>query len=150
MKLFLMRHGDAEPYAACDRERPLTARGRLQVQAKAEAFKARLSAVSHVYHSTFLRARETAGIIAEVMDNKPVFELASWAPESAPERALETLETLVESTPLIVTHMPLISYVEALLCQGSVLSPTAFNCAEIVEIEAEWPALGLGTQKARL
>lgn len=136
-------------FAQSDKERVLTERGRLSVLAKAEAVKSKLSSVSHIYHSSFHRAQETAGILAEVLGGKPVSELSGWTPESSPQGALESLDALVESTPLIVTHMPLISYVEALLCQGSITSPASFNCAEIVEIEAEWPALGLGIPKDR-
>jgi phosphohistidine phosphatase len=44
-----------------------------------------------------------------------------------------------------VTHMPLISFVEALCCEGVISYPRSFACAEIAEITADWPAAGLGS-----
>ena len=149
MKIFVMRHGEAEFHADSDKSRQLTVRGRLQVEAKAKSIRRLLSEVDIILHSSYTRAKQTAEIMADTLELKDVEELKHWTPESDPRNAISSLEGFVDRTPLIVTHMPLISYVEALLCDGNMANPAGFNCAEVVQIEAEWPAIGLGFNAIR-
>lgn len=144
-----MRHGEAELYAVSDKARHLTDRGRLQVRAKAETSKTYLAEVDTILHSPYSRAVETAHIMAEALQIKSLSVLEQWTPDAEPSKAIASLESFAEQNPLIVTHMPLISYVEALLCEASVSSPAGFNCAEVVAIDVEWPAIGLGVRQAR-
>lgn len=62
MKLFLMRHGDAVP-AYEDSRRPLSERGRAQVEAVAQRVTGVLQEGLRVLHSPKLRASETAQIL---------------------------------------------------------------------------------------
>lgn len=71
-RYFIMRHGEAEHNVAAilnskDRTRyPLTDRGRAQAQAAAEVFKK--EGVTKIFASPFIRAQETAGIIAKRLE----------------------------------------------------------------------------------
>ena len=63
MKLYLVRHGEAEPKAVSP-ERPLTPQGRADVEVVAKAAAGRITALGGIWHSPKLRARQTAEILA--------------------------------------------------------------------------------------
>lgn len=66
MKLYLIQHGLALVKKE-DPERPLSAGGRAQTQGTAEYLKSRSVQVDAIWHSTKLRAVQTAEIIAEAL-----------------------------------------------------------------------------------
>lgn len=131
-------------FASCDAERQLTSSGKAKVIRQAETHQNVLSSVDIILHSPYIRACQTAELVAEKLGVSARVELQEWIPEGSPAEALRTLETYTENTPLVVTHMPLVSYVEALCCQGNTSFPASFSCAEISQIEADWPAAELG------
>lgn len=149
MKFFLMRHGEAELFADSDKQRQLTVRGRAALDIKINQIAKQLSEVDIILHSPYVRAKETASIVGRLIECHQFVELDEWIPEGKPESALASLENFTEQTPLVVTHMPLISYVEALCCHGVVDYPASFSCGEIVEIQADWPVSGLGVAVSR-
>jgi phosphohistidine phosphatase len=63
MKLYLIQHGLAFPKAK-DPERPLSVQGETQTHRTAEYLKSRSIEVNAIWHSTKLRAAQTAEIIA--------------------------------------------------------------------------------------
>lgn len=65
-----MRHGEAAD-ASRDRDRPLTARGRAQARTSALGLKALGASPARLWHSPYLRAAETAAIVAEVFGLTP-------------------------------------------------------------------------------
>jgi len=70
MKLYLMQHGEARPEQE-DPARPLTDRGRAEVERVARA-AARLDlGIAQVIHSGKLRARQTAEIVAACLEPAP-------------------------------------------------------------------------------
>lgn len=144
MKFYLMRHGEAEMFAASDKQRALTSQGRIRLQEQITAIRSSLSDVDCILHSPYQRACETAAIVAQALKIDALAVVDGWTPSDDPVTAISTLEGYLQRTPLIVTHMPLVSNVEALLCDGSSSYPRAFNCGEISAIEAEFPAVGLG------
>lgn len=149
MKFYLMRHGEAEYSAPSDAERKLTHRGIELLKVRLAAAKAQFNDVSCIIHSPYLRALGTAQVVSESLN---VIELISsdlWTPESDAQKALSSLENYTDQVPLVVTHMPVVSYVEALCCDGDFSFPRSFSCGEISAITAEWPAVGLGTRLAQ-
>ena len=71
-QLWLLRHGEAEPHAADDDSRELTARGEEQSRAAGRALAA-LELVFHgVYTSPKVRARRTAELACEALGIEPV------------------------------------------------------------------------------
>jgi phosphohistidine phosphatase len=149
MKLFLMRHAEAELFAESDAKRTLTEAGRFRLQAKAADLRDALASVDCIIHSPYLRTRQTAEIMADTLGIQTLMELPLWTPDASPQAALESLEGCLEHTPLVVTHMPLVALVEALLTEGDLRYPAGFNCAEIAQLETDWPASGLGVLKRR-
>ena len=148
MHCFLMRHGEAEFYAASDQARALTAFGIERAEENLRALQSQLCTIEQIVHSPYLRAQQTATLAAQILgiaeSHIHVNEL--WTPDGNPQIALTSLEAYMDKTTLVVTHMPLISQVEALWI-GETAYPAAFACAEISRIAAEWPAAGLGSHR---
>lgn len=143
MKFFLMRHGEAEAFAKTDRDRKLTDQGKSMVRERITALRAALSDIDCIVHSPYIRAHQTAYIVAELIGIDRIKYSELWIPEGRPQDALSSVEGYSNSTPLFVTHMPLIAQVEA-LCAGESRYPSPFDCGEISQISADWPAAGLG------
>ena len=144
MNLFLMRHGEAEPFASNDALRNLTPMGRHYIEEKITQLKSELSEIDCIIHSPYVRAVQTADIVANALDVQSQISLPCWTPDSEPQKALQSLEPYIEKSVLVVTHMPLIGSVEALLCEGDSRYSRGYSCAEIADIKVEWPAVGLG------
>ena len=64
MRVYLVRHGDAEKKAVHP-ERPLTAKGRSDVEKVAKFAGPRIRDLGAIWHSTKTRARESAEILAK-------------------------------------------------------------------------------------
>ncbi len=149
MKFYLMRHGEAEFNAPSDAQRKLTDRGVELLTYRLASCQEMLASVNCIVHSPYRRTTETAEIVSKVLNINTLYCSDLWTPDSDPHIALNALERYVDSVPLIVTHMPIVSYVEALCCDGNSQYPQPFGCGEISSIEADWPGTGLGTRQAR-
>lgn len=146
MRFFLMRHGEAEAFAKTDRDRKLTDQGETLIRERITALRASLCDIDCIVHSPYIRAHQTAYIVAQLIGIDRIKCSELWIPEGGADEALSSVESFINSTPLFVTHMPLISQVEA-LCVGEPRYPSPFGCGEISQISADWPAVGLGYSK---
>lgn len=146
MKFYLMRHGEAEAIAASDQARQLTSQGSQKVSERILALKASLSGIDCIIHSSYIRTIQTANIVADILNITDVSSSDLWVPNADPLRALESIGAYVECTPLFITHMPLIASVEA-ISTGDNNYPLAFECGDISELKADWPAAGLAIFK---
>src|SRR5208337_4642953 len=112
MNLFLLRHGVAvEPGApghGKDADRSLTPKGERKLRRAADAMKALDLSFDLILSSPHLRARQTAAIIAKVLNCKDRLELAgALAPGNAPRDVIEGLRRLpVPHNVLLVGHEP--------------------------------------------
>jgi len=127
-----MRHGDAVA-AIEDPERPLSRSGRQGVENTARAVLERGVKISAIYHSEILRAQETAAIMADfVRPAAGVAFLAGLAPDDDPAIAEAELAG-AEAPVLLVSHLPLLSRLAALLVQGDSERPVVeFSPATLV------------------
>ena len=83
MKLWVLRHGEAEPHGKRpDSERALTAHGREEVlRTAAELIGKPLTAI---YASPYLRAQETAQLVREALGFEPEIRTVDWlTPDTA-------------------------------------------------------------------
>lgn len=145
-RVFLLRHGHAERDAARDELRRLTQRGRDEAAAVARVMAAAGMRPSRVVSSTYVRARETADIVAAALRCGEVLEVPGVTPDDAPQRAAKVLDTLLSGAPgdlMLVTHMPLIGALVGLLCEGTAGSGPAIDTAAGVLLEGEFVAPGL-------
>lgn len=120
MDLFLLRHGCAEPSAARDRDRNLTAEGREELQRVLTAAGSSLSSVTRVMASPYVRAQQSCDIAMGFLPQISPKErhIADFlTPGSNPQRTLEWLQTQpLNSTILLVTHQPLVGTLLDELC----------------------------------
>lgn len=111
MILYLLRHGEATPLGEqgirSDAERPLTDRGRADVQALAD----RLAALDHipgvVLCSPLVRARQTADALVSRWENKPAIqECAALALDGDRDEVMAALRKLGAGSVMLVGHQP--------------------------------------------
>jgi phosphohistidine phosphatase len=126
MNIYVLRHGLAAPAltatSAADRRRPLTAKGRKKTAKIAAAMKDMGLAFDLILSSPYVRARQTAEIVADVFHARRRLEfLETLAVGSSPEKLLEELrrQHLMPENLLVVGHEPLLSGFISLLLSGA-------------------------------
>jgi broad specificity phosphatase PhoE len=117
-RIFLVRHaeaGERSTWQGDDRLRPLTARGRRQAQALAEALDGQQ--VRHLLSSGYIRCLETLEPLAERIGRRP--EPVAWLEEGAD--ADSALASLVAAGDVVAsTHGDVVSGVLFALAAASV------------------------------
>lgn len=150
MKLIIMRHGQASWSASNDELRPLTDFGRQEVQKTVNQLLN--LGVDRIIASPYLRAQQTAQIAAQCLELKG-FELKGLklkvetldviTPEDSPKQAIRQLPD--SGCVLLVSHMPLVSGLTGLLCDGSPYGGPGFGTAHAAVLDLELPGAGLAT-----
>ena len=139
MKIWILRHGEAEPHARRDAERELTAHGREQV----------LNSAAHLIGqpldcllvSPYVRARQTAELVLKALGYPCEPVIVPWlTPESEPKFALSQLPDT--GNVLLVSHQPFVGDLISLLLHGHMRQPQPMHTATLVELEGEWPLAG--------
>lgn len=138
MKLIIMRHGQAAWSAPSDQLRPLTDAGRSEVKTTTEQLVS--EGIDTLVASPYLRAQQTAEIASGIL-GIPIQTLDGITPDDAPASALEQLPE--SGNVLVVSHMPLVSGLTALLCDGVPFGGPGFGTADAAILELDFPAPGL-------
>ena len=139
MKLWVLRHGEAEPHARRDAERELTAHGREQVLHSA----ARLigQPLDSILVSPYVRARQTAELVRKTLGFTSGLVTVPWlTPDSEPKFAISKLPDT--GNVLLVSHQPYVGELISLLLHGNLRQPQPMQTASLVELEGEWPLAG--------
>lgn len=147
MKLWVLRHGEAEPRAASDAERCLTQHGREQVLRSA----ARLIGLplQAILVSPYVRAQQTAVLVHDALDfAEPLMTVPWLTPESDVQQVIAQLERLGREHLLLVSHQPLVGALVGMLEHGHRQQPAAMGTASLAELEGDWPLPGLMTLRA--
>ena len=139
-----MRHGDAA-LGVPDADRPLTRRGREAVRLVAEALAGRSLQAPGIVSSPFLRARESADLIAERL-RLPLLPISHTLVPDADPTALVGQLVREENSVFWVFHQPILAEVIMMLTGVRVYPQTASvyalrrRCDEAQEInvEVEW------------
>lgn len=111
MNLYLQRHCRAVPGARDDSSRPLTEDGRRQAQEMAAWLAHQIGRVDAVICSSFIRAIETAEIMAEALgahiQRTPLLD-----PDAKPEEAWKQIQHMAgfSADVLVVSHHPLVGH----------------------------------------
>ncbi|MCG6542546.1 phosphohistidine phosphatase SixA [Pseudomonas sp. KSR10] len=142
MKIWLLRHGEAEPRARTDAERNLTAAGRLEVEGAAAQLMDQTLQVILV--SPYQRAQQTAEIVRQTLDFAGPVETVPWlTPESDPNDAMLYLDRRAEQNLLLVTHQPFVGVLGGWLVSGHRDAPLPMATASLAELDGEHLAAGL-------
>ncbi len=117
LEFYLVRHGEAKPDTE-DPARPLSDRGREEVQRVARHAATLGLEVAEILHSGKLRARQTAAILAEHLSpRRGVREAEGLAPNDDPSVARAELEAAQEPL-MLVGHLPHLSRLTSALLVG--------------------------------
>jgi phosphohistidine phosphatase len=138
MRLYIVRHGEAEPQAATDAERPLTALGASQVRALWTRLHASQPEPARIVSSPLRRAQETARIVAGIWEDAPtVVEQSLLRPETAVEQTLDWLGGEPDLDRwVLVSHMPLVALLTGRLVEGpGTRYPFAVGAVACLEVE---------------
>lgn len=107
MKLYLMRHGQAQS-KDIDPEQGLSEKGKTEVLQLARKLKARGIHIDRIVHSNKTRARQTAELVQGVVaDNAQCNESDDIKPNDDPEKLKKQITDWTVDT-LVVSHLPFI------------------------------------------
>ncbi len=113
LELCFFRHGIAidrgDPSVTSDPERPLTEDGIRKTRAAAEGLKRLDGGYDRILTSPWLRAKQTAAILADVLALPAPEELPELAGDGTPEELLDALGRRHGRRTLLVGHEPLLS-----------------------------------------
>lgn len=125
MLIYLLRHAIAvdrgTPGYERDSDRPLTRKGRKRMRAAAAGMRAMGVEADLLLTSPYLRARETAAIVAEVLGAERVLEETdALAADREPQGVVEDLRRRPDlpDRVLLVGHEPMLSAIASLLLCG--------------------------------
>jgi phosphohistidine phosphatase len=137
MDLYLMQHGEAKAESE-DPARPLTERGRQEVERVARHAARLPLGIGLVEHSSKLRARQTAEIVASCLEPRPrVQERPGLAPNDDPGDLARALQDASEPR-LLVGHLPHLARLASLLVVGDAAQPIlAFRMGALVALKHE-------------
>ncbi|MEN5089541.1 phosphohistidine phosphatase SixA [Pseudomonas protegens] len=142
MKLWVLRHGQAESHAPTDAQRNLTAHGREEVLGSAAHLIGQ--PISAIIASPYVRAQQTAQLVREALGFEGEVRTVSWlTPEANPLQVLQQLDSA--DNLLLVSHQPLVGSLIGLLQHGHLRDPQPMNTASLAELEGDWPLAGLMT-----
>jgi phosphohistidine phosphatase len=142
MRVWLLRHGEAEPKARTDAERNLTEAGRLEVERAAAHLQEQPLHVILV--SPYQRAQQTAEIVRQALGFTGPVETVPWlTPDSDLTDAMLYLDRRPEQHLLLVTHQPFVGALGGWLVSGQRDVPLPMATASLAELEGEYLAAGL-------
>ncbi|HEY7884093.1 MAG TPA: histidine phosphatase family protein [Cellvibrionaceae bacterium] len=144
MKLWILRHGKAEPYAGNDAERALTDHGQGEVRAVLER---QYNLIDHsglvIWSSPFVRARQSAAIARDIL-GAPITEYTELLqPEAQVDRLLNALYQSGLPNVLLASHQPLVSTLLDRLC-GPADIEHEMKTASLAFVECEVAAADMG------
>jgi phosphohistidine phosphatase len=149
MNLYVLRHGIAvdpgTPGYEKDSERPLTPEGRHRLRQIAGAMKKMDLRFDLILSSPFLRAKQTAEIIAESLKLKKQIRFSdALTPDGNPKALIRQLNELkpVPENVLLVGHEPYLSQLIALLTVGETGVAIDLKKGGLGKLEAESLWLG--------
>ncbi|WP_313278924.1 phosphohistidine phosphatase SixA [Stutzerimonas balearica] len=142
MRLWLLRHGEAEPRARTDAERSLTPHGRDEVTQSAAHLQGR--PLQAILASPYLRAQQTAELVRQALGFAAPIETVNWlTPDTDLRDAMLYLDRRSEQELLLVTHQPFVGALGGWLVTGSRGDALPMGTASLAELEAEQLAAGL-------
>ena len=149
MNLYLLRHGvAAEPGVAGyepDSERPLTAKGENRLREAARAMKVLGLSFDLILSSPFLRAKQTAAIIAKSLKLRKKLACSDdLTPAGNPRLLIQELN-LFRPEPrnvLLVGHEPYLGKLVALLAAGNTSLEIDFKKGGLCKLEADYLLYG--------
>ncbi|TDV72091.1 phosphohistidine phosphatase SixA [Pseudomonas sp. LP_7_YM] len=141
MKLWILRHGEAQYRARTDAERELTAPGREEVLISAAHLLGQPP--RWILVSPYVRAQQSAELVRQALDFADSLVTVPWlTPDSDPRKVLENLDGYASDDVLLVTHQPLAGALIGLAVHGNLQQAEPMNTASLAHLEADFPLQG--------
>jgi phosphohistidine phosphatase len=138
MRLYIVRHGEAEHHASTDAERALTKRGAGEVRALWSRLHASQPQPKRIVSSPLLRAWQTASMVAGIWSEYLAVETKELlVPDTPVEHTLDWL--MREPNPdgsVLVSHMPLVALLTGRLIDAPA-STYPFGLANVACLELD-------------
>jgi phosphohistidine phosphatase len=124
MRVYLVRHAHAVE-AEEDAERPLSVRGERQARALADFLgRAKAFEPSVIWHSSLVRSRQTAEILAQRLQlAAPLTLMPDLQPEDDPRAVARRLKATAVESVAVFGHEPHLSALASLLVTGRTETP---------------------------
>ena len=140
MKVWILRHGEAEGHAPTDAERNLTEHGRAEVSRSAAHLIGQ--PLGAIIASPYVRAQQTAQLVRDVLGFQADIVTVSWlTPDGDVRQVLEKLDT--DDDVLLVSHQPLVGSLISFLQHGHQRQPQPMYTASLAQLEGDFPLAGL-------
>jgi len=135
MQVYLVQHGEATSVEV-NPERPLTEKGKADVGKIARFLKNSDIKLDAIWHSTKLRAKQTAEIIAEaIKPEQGIQQKENLAPLDTINKACQAINEL-RMNLMIVGHLPFLPKLTSMLLAGSeTLELVSFKQGGVVGLE---------------
>lgn len=115
MRIFILRHGEAQLFADTDADRALNSIGYQQTVDILTASATEMSNVTRIVASPYVRAQQTASLAANLL-SLPVETSPLLVPGGELTAVAGLLELHTEETLLLVSHQPLVGNLVNWLC----------------------------------
>lgn len=139
IQLCFFRHGIAvekdDPSVTTDADRPLTDDGARKTRAAAEGLKALDAGYEKIFTSPWLRAKQTAAIVAEVLALPAPEELSQLAGDQTAADLVEALAHHRSRRMVLVGHQPLLGETVVHLLGGKFFLDLKKSGACSIEVE---------------
>ncbi|RMF18544.1 MAG: histidine phosphatase [Gammaproteobacteria bacterium] len=136
-ELVIVRHGDAGPYTQPDAARELSEAGREEARKTARQLLALQWQDVVIWHSPYVRARQTADILSQVLAGRSL-EVAGITPDDHPDTFIRRMDRDdVPERLILVSHMPFVATLEARLT-GNQGEPFMTGEARLLRTETIW------------
>jgi len=142
MRLWILRHGEAERHTQRDAERELTVRGEADARAAGEYLATVVSPALRVLASPYRRAQQTAQAVLLALPNKQLATVNWLTPDDDPIAVVAELAKLSATEVLLVSHQPLVSALAGLLVDGDYRAGPPLGTASLAELELSMVAPG--------
>lgn len=143
MRIWILRHGQAESMAASDPLRALTEQGRAEVEAMLQVFGN--EPLDAILASPYRRAQQTAELVSCGLGHSRGVATAAWlTPDDNPAQVLDFLAERGERHLLLVSHQPLVGQLISLLVEGHKRGHYPMPTAGLACIDVDFPAAGIG------
>ena len=147
MIIFVMRHGEAEPYKQDDQSRHLTRFGVSQSEHAAKWMAKQLNAHSPLTQvdltllSPYVRTIETFAAVEQFMSIRKTIQTSAMTPDGNAKQVQDLIdgELLQDNTIdclLVISHMPLVSLLSDVVCHG--FNARIFDTADVLMINYDF------------
>lgn len=146
MKIFIMRHGEAESRAPSDSQRALTKRGQSDsISVVERALEKGFGQLDKVLVSPYVRAQQTWQTVSHLVDTKKLDTCEDITPYGDSKNVFDYVSALVEVEKLdrllLVSHLPLVGFLTAEFVPS--MAPVMFTTSGLACIEYD-PISGKG------